>query len=176
MRTLLIDDLRNLKADCIARNPQEGINLLRLCGPWDVLLLDHDMATWDENGKEWTGYDIILWLEEMVHTGRTRSSNSESLSIRQRDDLLPKHIKLVTDNASAIIKMGKALKSIRSKMERLKRKHHIYHSCGCIEYKDENMTTGICKKHIQMMDGHNNWSTSCGCESCKASRAGTLYD
>jgi len=42
MRTLLIDDLRNLPADRVARTFDDGIAALQNEGPWDVLLLDHD--------------------------------------------------------------------------------------------------------------------------------------
>ena len=66
-RTLLIDDTRDLaSADVIARNFDEGIRQLSLNGPWDVLLLDHDLASYDEAGREHTGYDVMLWLEEQV--------------------------------------------------------------------------------------------------------------
>mgnify|MGYP000126731868 CR=1 FL=1 len=51
VRVLLIDDLRNLDADVIARDPVEGISQLSNCGPWDVLLLDHDMATYDKDRR-----------------------------------------------------------------------------------------------------------------------------
>jgi len=64
MRILLIDDIRNLKADVIARNHDEGLNQLTFNGPWDILLLDHDLASFDEDGIEKTGYDIMCFLEE----------------------------------------------------------------------------------------------------------------
>ena len=63
MRTLLIDDIRNLEADVIARNYTEGIKQLQLNGPWDLLLLDHDLASF-VNGREMTGYDVMCWLEQ----------------------------------------------------------------------------------------------------------------
>jgi hypothetical protein len=65
MRILLIDDVRDLKADVIARNYTEGIKQLELNGPWDLLLLDHDLASF-VGGREYTGYDIMCWLEEHV--------------------------------------------------------------------------------------------------------------
>lgn len=65
MRILGIDDTRELsEANVLARNYKEGIKQLELNGPWDLLLLDHDLASFDENGKENTGYDIVCWLEE----------------------------------------------------------------------------------------------------------------
>lgn len=64
MRVLGIDDTRELaEASVLARNYDEGIRQLQLNGPWDLLLLDHDLASFDENGKESTGYDIMCWLE-----------------------------------------------------------------------------------------------------------------
>jgi hypothetical protein len=65
MRTLAIDDSRELpEASVLARNFNEGIRQLELNGPWDLLLLDHDLASFDNDGKEKTGYDIMCWLEE----------------------------------------------------------------------------------------------------------------
>jgi len=61
-RCLLIDDIRDLAADVIARNYFEGIKQLKLNGPWDLLLLDHDLASFIDS-KEYTGYDIMCWLE-----------------------------------------------------------------------------------------------------------------
>ena len=62
-RTLLIDDVRTLKAHRIARTYDEGIKALTE-ESWDILLLDHDLGCFDENGREWTGYDILCFLEE----------------------------------------------------------------------------------------------------------------
>ena len=65
MRVLAIDDSRDMtQASVVARNYDEGIRQLQINGPWDVLLLDHDLASFDEAGKEKTGYDIMCWLEE----------------------------------------------------------------------------------------------------------------
>lgn len=63
IKTLLIDDMRNLKADKVARTYQEGIEALER-EEWDILLLDHDLGCFDNNGREWTGYDILCWLED----------------------------------------------------------------------------------------------------------------
>lgn len=63
-RTLLIDDLRNLGADIIARNYWAGIDALTKMGPWDLLLLDHDLASYENDGTERTGYSIMCWLEQ----------------------------------------------------------------------------------------------------------------
>ena len=61
IRILAIDDLRNFKqATATARTYEEGIRMLIEEGPWDELLLDHDLG--DELTK--TGYDILCFLEE----------------------------------------------------------------------------------------------------------------
>lgn len=76
MKTLLIDDLRDIKADVVARTYDEGINALQNLGPFDVLFLDHDLGEADPAA---TGYGIMNFLE----------ANPE---------LLPKKIVLVTSN------------------------------------------------------------------------------
>lgn len=87
MRVLLIDDTREetapnimRKIDLIARTYWTGIDSLVKMGPWDLLLLDHDLSSFDSvNGKEYTGYDIMCFLE----------ANPE---------YLPKEIKIVSSN------------------------------------------------------------------------------
>ena len=65
MRILAIDDLREMtQASVVARNYEEGIRQLEFNGPWDLLLLDHDIASFDKYGREKTGYDVMCWLEE----------------------------------------------------------------------------------------------------------------
>jgi hypothetical protein len=86
---LLIDDLKDLKADRIARTFLEGIQALQE-GPWDLLLLDHDLG--DPNPKH-TGYDILSWLE-------------------QRPEFLPGKIELVTWNAPGREKMKLVLRKL----------------------------------------------------------------
>lgn len=62
-RTLLIDDTRKILADRICRNYFDGIEALK-SEKWKILLLDHDLASYDGDGKEKTGYDILCFLEE----------------------------------------------------------------------------------------------------------------
>lgn len=59
MKTLLIDDLRNIQADRVARTYDEGIAALQE-GQWDVLYLDHDFGDPDPHK---TGYGVICWIE-----------------------------------------------------------------------------------------------------------------
>jgi hypothetical protein len=62
IRELLIDDIRSLGVDVIARTYDDGIKALKEMGPWDVLFLDHDLGCFDENGREMTGRDIMKFL------------------------------------------------------------------------------------------------------------------
>ena len=57
-RHLLIDDMRNIRADRVARTFEAGIKALEE-EIWDVLWLDHDLG--QEDGKDGTG--IMNWLE-----------------------------------------------------------------------------------------------------------------
>ncbi len=52
MRTLLIDDLREIAVDRVARTFLDGIAALKE-GSWDLVLLDHDLG--DPNPRH-TGY------------------------------------------------------------------------------------------------------------------------
>lgn len=56
-RHLLIDDLRDINADDIARNYADGIAFLSK-NKYTHLWIDHDL------GEDKTGYDIMCWLEE----------------------------------------------------------------------------------------------------------------
>lgn len=76
MKTLLIDDMRDIKVDRIARTYDDGIQALTNEGPWDILYLDHDLG--EEDPKK-TGYGIINFLEA-------------------NPDKLPGKIELVTSN------------------------------------------------------------------------------
>lgn len=60
-KILLIDDMRDIKADVVARTFDEGIKALKNKGPFTTLYLDHDLG--DENPTK-TGYDIMCFLEE----------------------------------------------------------------------------------------------------------------
>jgi hypothetical protein len=84
MKTLLIDDMRDIKADVIARTFDEGIQALKTNSKFDVLYLDHDLGE-DEftliDGEKYpkTGYGIMVFLEN-------------------NPQLLPTKINLVTSN------------------------------------------------------------------------------
>jgi hypothetical protein len=70
---LLIDDLRNINVDFIARNAEAGReSLSRLNGLLTHVVFDHDL------GEEESGYDVLVW-------GLSRG-------------LIPQHVQLITDN------------------------------------------------------------------------------
>lgn len=47
--------------------PHETIDLVAR-GNVEELSLDHDLGLVDEEGRELTGYDVLLWIEEQVAT------------------------------------------------------------------------------------------------------------
>ena len=83
MKTLLIDDCRNIEADVIARTFDAGIHALKYLGPFDILYLDHDLG--EEDGHH-TGYGIITWLEQFP-------------------EYLPGEIKIITANPVGLQQM-----------------------------------------------------------------------
>lgn len=63
-KILLIDDIRTIEGCRIARNYFTGLHLLRN-QKWDELLLDHDLGPESTvRGVEFTGYNVMCWLEE----------------------------------------------------------------------------------------------------------------
>lgn len=60
MKTLLIDDMRNIQADVVARTYDEGIEALKNQGPFSLLYLDHDFG---DPSPSKTGYSIMCFLE-----------------------------------------------------------------------------------------------------------------
>jgi len=96
MRTLLIDDIRNIDVDVVARDYFEGLRQLEFEGPWDLLLLDHDLASF-KDGREFTGYDIMSWLEEFPQ-------------------FMPKKIICVSANPVGRDRINKVIEVIRKKL------------------------------------------------------------
>ncbi len=61
-----LDDRREPPAGWIwVKTPVETIALLE-AGAVEELSLDHDLGLWDDDGREQTGYDVLLWIEEQV--------------------------------------------------------------------------------------------------------------
>lgn len=106
MRILLIDDIRNelspqvnRKVSVIARDYNEAIMCLIKLGPWDLVLFDHDLASFEDpdNPKtEKTGYDIVCWLEEYP-------------------EFMPKDWEVISSNPVGREKMQKVLEAIDEK-------------------------------------------------------------
>ena len=98
MKILAIDDVRDFpQAWITARTYKMGLRCLRDMGPWDELRLDHDLGavhmSYNDTGKEMTGYDICLFLEENL-------------------DHRPRVIVLVTSNPVGKKKMETSLASM----------------------------------------------------------------
>jgi hypothetical protein len=90
MKTLLIDDIRDLTADLIARSYEAGIFALKH-HKWELLRLDHDLSSY-VNGVEKTGYDVLCWLE-------------------QNPQHMPQQIELVTANPVGRLKMNALIRN-----------------------------------------------------------------
>jgi hypothetical protein len=82
---LLIDDVRDLGADAIARNPAAARRLLAL-GGWETVGFDHDLG--DVNVE--TGYQVLVWAID--------------------NNFLPNHVQLVTSNPAGRMRMAAALR------------------------------------------------------------------
>jgi hypothetical protein len=83
---LLIDDMRNLDVDVIARTSQAGKALLEMnASLWTHLYLDHDLGEFSDEDA----YPVLEWAIEK--------------------DLLPRFVQLVTDNPVGREKMARAL-------------------------------------------------------------------
>ncbi len=77
MRTLLIDDVRAEESvqaviSVIARDYWEAIRQIDNNGPWDVILLDHDLGNFDDNNKELTGRDVAEYIASLPETSHPR--------------------------------------------------------------------------------------------------------
>lgn len=81
---LLIDDMRNLNCDAIARNSKAAKQLLTLdC--WECVCFDHDL------GEGYSGYDVMKWMFE--------------------NNIRPKNIQIVTSNPVGRENMNAILRS-----------------------------------------------------------------
>ena len=92
---LYVDDIRNPKGEgwTIARNYDDAITELST-KDYVVLSLDHDIASYREDGREMTGYDIALWLAERDHNGRYTPPN---IFIHSANPVGEKNIQAVID-------------------------------------------------------------------------------
>lgn len=101
-RILAIDDEREHRtATVLCRTFRSGIDALAKCGPWNELLLDHDLADFNSKGREMTGYDIALYLEACFFNG--------DLS------LLPHKVTVVSSNGPGLANIGRCLDQFMNK-------------------------------------------------------------
>lgn len=73
MKKLYVDDIRDAPDSSwdIARNYRQAIHMLET-NNYDVVSLDHDLGDFDKDTKrEYTGYDILLWIVERKEAGLT---------------------------------------------------------------------------------------------------------
>ena len=83
---LLIDDVRDLAVDAIARTAEAGKKLLAM-GGWTHLYLDHDLG----DASDETGYGVLVWALEFDH--------------------VPYKVTLVTSNPPGRMRMQAALEN-----------------------------------------------------------------
>jgi hypothetical protein len=60
---LLIDDLRTVGEDIVARTPEDGKRALKEC-PVTHLYIDHDLGLDPKGGEYENGYKVICWAIE----------------------------------------------------------------------------------------------------------------
>ena len=104
MKVLLIDDVRDISdCDLICRTYTMGISALKLLGPWDMALLDHDLGEVkresDTNDRELNGSRLVDWLEE-------------------NPQYIPKRVSLVTANPAGRAYMEMVLSKIMNRISR----------------------------------------------------------
>jgi hypothetical protein len=69
MLKLYVDDVRKCPDGWdLARSYDEAIEKLST-NNYDEVSLDHDIASYNSEGREMTGYDIALWLAERKNAG-----------------------------------------------------------------------------------------------------------
>jgi hypothetical protein len=83
-KMLWVDDWREPPKDLmpidIARSYDEAIKYLETFD-YDVIYLDHDLGDYSaEEGRERTGYDIVLWLVERKNAGHKVPTQYEFLT------------------------------------------------------------------------------------------------
>lgn len=77
------------------KTPAEAIALLG-AGNVEELSLDHDLGQTDDTGREETGYDVLLWIEER----------------QAREGMVPPHLAVHSANSPAHERMARAIDSI----------------------------------------------------------------
>jgi len=90
MKTLLIDDLRPIDADVIARTFENGIAALKDLGPFNILYLDHDLGEVDFEGKE-------KFIEIDGHT-YPKNGYGVMCFLERNTEFLPSEIRIVSSN------------------------------------------------------------------------------
>jgi CheY-like chemotaxis protein len=92
MRSIVIDDVRNIAADVVCRTYKDGLDALQTNSPFDVLYLDHDLGEMPPQD----GYHIACWIET---------------NAQQR----PKKVVIVSSNPVGIMNIELALNKVYDK-------------------------------------------------------------
>ena len=100
MKVFLDDERATPNGWYRAYEAHQAIAMLE-CGLVTHISLDHDLGEGEGIGN---GYDVVLWIEEMVVCG----------------DFIPPHILIHTSNPSARLKMQAGVQQIRKHYERVK--------------------------------------------------------
>ena len=83
------------------RTPAEAIALIETGGVEEVSL-DHDLGLLDGDGREQTGYDVLVWIEEQLVV----------------DGMVPPSLAVHSANAPAHERMQRAIDSINARLRR----------------------------------------------------------
>lgn len=95
---LLIDDMRDLGTDAIARNAQAGIAMLT-AHKWECVCFDHDL------GEQESGYDVMKWmLGNAIFPPRIQLVTSNPVGRKNMAFLLDQYNYESKDNANFYLK------------------------------------------------------------------------
>lgn len=93
---LLIDDVRDLGVEAIARTPEAGKKLLEV-GGWECVCFDHDL------GAPESGYDVLVWgLERSLIPNKVQLVTSNPVGRKNMADALVAAQYTTTDNVNFV--------------------------------------------------------------------------
>lgn len=100
-----LDDIRHPPPGWTwVKTPAEAIELLQT-GDIAELSLDHDLGLTDHTGREQTGYDVLLWIEQQVVTAGFQ----------------PPELHVHSANPPATLRMLRVLDAIATRVRRTQR-------------------------------------------------------
>jgi hypothetical protein len=103
MVKIWLDDKRPAPAGWIlCKDPEDALLMLNLLEV-EEMSLDHDLAYWNSEGREITGYDVLNTIEQWAASGKAY--------------LVPKVLRVHSANPAVYKKMEDAIRSIRKRAE-----------------------------------------------------------